>query len=79
MTTDSVPYTLSDYVGVLRRRWVYLATILPTAVLGAIYAEGGVPGIRSMVIIGSGLDLLPRDTVEMVLALQVEFIADDGG
>ena len=43
MTTDSVPYTLSDYVGVLRRRWIYLATILPTAVLSAIYLAFALP------------------------------------
>jgi polysaccharide biosynthesis transport protein len=42
MTTD-VPYTLGDYFDVVRRRWVYVAAVLPAAVLLALYLAYTLP------------------------------------
>ena len=37
MTTNDVPSTLGDYLGILRRRRMYLLTIIPAAILLAVY------------------------------------------
>ncbi len=43
MATKNVIYSLGDYVAVLRRRWVYLATIIPAAVLIAVFLAFALP------------------------------------
>jgi polysaccharide chain length determinant protein (PEP-CTERM system associated) len=43
MVPDSGVYTLGDYAALLRRRWVYLATIIPGAVLLAVYLAYALP------------------------------------
>lgn len=42
MATE-IPYTLGDSFDVLRRRWVYLATLLPAAILIAVYLAFTLP------------------------------------
>lgn len=37
MDTEDIPTTLSDYVGILRRRRIFLLTIIPGAVLLSVY------------------------------------------
>jgi protein tyrosine kinase modulator len=36
MATE-IPYTIGDYFGIVRRRWIFVATVLPLAVLIAVY------------------------------------------
>ena len=43
MTTNDVPNTLGDYVGILRRRRMYLLTIIPAAILLAVYLAFALP------------------------------------
>lgn len=43
MAPGKVVYTMGDYVAVLRRRWVYLATIIPAAVLLAVFLAFALP------------------------------------
>ena len=43
MTPKKVVYTLGDYAAVLRRRWVYLATIIPAVVLLAVFLAFALP------------------------------------
>jgi len=42
MATD-IPYTLADYFDVLRRRWIYLATLLPASIMVAVYLAFTLP------------------------------------
>ena len=37
MASKNVVYSLGDYAAVLRRRWLYLATIIPAVVLLAVF------------------------------------------
>jgi len=37
------PQTLGDYFGVVRRRWIYVATLLPAAILIAVYTAFALP------------------------------------
>ena len=37
------PYTLGDYFDVIRRRWIYVATLLPTAILIAVFLAYALP------------------------------------
>jgi polysaccharide chain length determinant protein (PEP-CTERM system associated) len=39
----TIPDTLWDYFDVLRRRWIYLVTILPLSILGAVYLAYTLP------------------------------------
>ncbi|MCI0366422.1 MAG: hypothetical protein L0219_21375 [Phycisphaerales bacterium] len=43
MAAKNVEYTLGDYAALLRRRWIYLATIIPGAVLLAVYLAYALP------------------------------------
>jgi polysaccharide chain length determinant protein (PEP-CTERM system associated) len=42
---NDLPNSLSDYFDVVRRRWIYLATILPAALLLAIYLAFTLPPV----------------------------------
>ena len=44
MATE-IPYTLGESFGVLRRRWIYLATLLPAAILIAVYLAFTLPPV----------------------------------
>ena len=43
MTTQDVPNTLGDYLGILRRRRMYLVTIIPATLLLAVYLAYALP------------------------------------
>lgn len=43
MNTDDTPSTLGDYLGILRRRRVFLLTIIPAALLLAVYLAYALP------------------------------------
>ena len=43
MSTENAPSTMGDYLGVLRRRRVYLITIIPAALLLAVYLAYALP------------------------------------
>jgi polysaccharide chain length determinant protein (PEP-CTERM system associated) len=43
MASKNVIYSLGDYVAVLRRRWLYLATIIPSVVMLAVFLAFALP------------------------------------
>ena len=43
--SNDVPYTLGDYFDVVRRRWIYVAVVLPAAVLIALYLAYTLPAV----------------------------------
>ena len=43
MAMNKAVYTLGDYVAVLRRRWIYLVTIIPAIVLLAVFLAFALP------------------------------------
>jgi polysaccharide chain length determinant protein (PEP-CTERM system associated) len=45
MTHREIDYTFSDYIALLRRRWVFLATIIPGAVLLAVFLAYALPPV----------------------------------
>jgi polysaccharide biosynthesis transport protein len=71
--TESTPYTLGDYFGVVRRRWIYPATILPVAILIAVYLAYTAPPIYR----SSGTILLedasiPADLVRTTVTTRID-------
>lgn len=59
MAAEGSPYTLGDYLDVFRRRWIYLATLLPSAILVAVYIAFTLPPMY----LSSGTILLEQATV----------------
>jgi polysaccharide chain length determinant protein (PEP-CTERM system associated) len=67
------PYSLVDYFGVIRRRWIYLATVLPAAILIAVYLAFALPPMYR----SSGTILLeeasvPQDLVRTTVTTYAE-------
>jgi polysaccharide chain length determinant protein (PEP-CTERM system associated) len=42
MASDT-PFSIGDYLGILRRRWIYVVTVMPPAVLIAVYIAFTIP------------------------------------
>lgn len=64
MANDHSVNTLSDYFDVIRRRWVYLAVILPTVLLFAIYQAFTItPAYRSSATIMLEPSTIPADMI----------------
>ncbi len=64
MVSKDVQYTLGDYAELLRRRWVYLATIIPGVVLLAVYlAYALTPTYRSSATILLEPSSIPPDLI----------------
>ena len=58
------PYTLGDYFDVVRRRWIYLATLLPAAILIAVFLAFALPPMyRASGTILLEQALVPQDFV----------------
>ena len=53
------PYTLGDYFDVVRRRWIYVATLLPAAILTAVFLAFALPPLY----LASGTILLEQASV----------------
>jgi polysaccharide chain length determinant protein (PEP-CTERM system associated) len=67
------PYSLVDYFGVIRRRWIYLATVLPAVILIAVYLAFALPPMYR----SSGTILLeeasvPQDLVRTTVTTYAE-------
>jgi len=63
MANDS-PNTLSDYFDVVRRRWIYLATVLPAALLLAVYLAFTLPPVyRSSSTLALEASSIPEDWI----------------
>ena len=63
MATD-IQYSLGDYVGVARRRWIYLATLLPGAILIAVYLAFTLPPLyQSSATILLEASSIPQDLI----------------
>ncbi len=59
-----LPYTLGDYFDVVRRRWIYLATLLPAAILIAVFLAFALPPMyRASGTILLEQALVPQDFV----------------
>lgn len=58
MATE-IPYTLGDYFGVVRRRWVWVATLLPLAVMISVYIAFTTPPMY----LSSGTILLEESSI----------------
>ncbi len=66
---NDLPNTLSDYFGVLRRRWIYLATILPAGLLAAIYLAFTLPPVyRASATLVLEPSSIPRDWIRSTVA-----------
>lgn len=64
MRTD-IPYSLGDYVSILRRRWIYLATIWPAVILGCVYLAYSLqPSYRSTATILLESSSIPEDLIK---------------
>ncbi|MEO8464122.1 MAG: hypothetical protein ABI640_02185 [Gammaproteobacteria bacterium] len=64
MNNKDIPYTLGDYFDVIRRRWIYVATVLPTAVLIALYVAYTLPPVyRSSGVIILEPSSIPQDMI----------------
>jgi protein tyrosine kinase modulator len=67
MTVPAVratPYTLVDYFDVVKRRWIFLATILPLSILAAVYLAYTLPPLyRSQATILLEPSSIPEDMV----------------
>jgi len=79
MAPKDVVYTLGDYAAVLRRRWVYLATIIPGAILLSVYLAYALPPIyRSSATILLEPSSIPEDlirtTVTSYATQQIELV-----
>jgi len=59
MAVETPPYTLGDYFDVVRRRWRYVAVVLPTALLLSVYLAFVLPPMY----LSSGTILLEQATV----------------
>lgn len=60
----TIPYTLRDYFDVLRRRWIYLVTVLPLSILAAVYLAYTLPPLyRSTGTIMLEPSSIPEDMV----------------
>ena len=79
MAAETPPYSLTDYLDVVRRRWIYLAALLPAAILIAVYLAFALPPMY----LASGTILLeqayvPQDmvrtTVTMYADQQIELV-----
>ncbi len=65
MNTQEIPNTLGDYLGILRRRRIYLLTILPAALLLAVYLAYALPAIyRSSATILLEPSSIPKELVQ---------------
>jgi uncharacterized protein involved in exopolysaccharide biosynthesis len=65
----TIPYTLRDYFDVLRRRWIYLVTVLPLSILAAVYLAYTLPPLyRSTGTIMLEPSSIPEDTRARVAA-----------
>ena len=65
MNTQETPSSLGDYLGVLRRRRIYLLTILPAALLLAVYLAYALPAIyRSSATILLEPSSIPTELVQ---------------
>lgn len=65
MTSNDAPDTLGDYFGVLRRRRIYLLTIIPAALLLAVYlAFALTPSFRSSATILLEASSIPAELVQ---------------
>ncbi len=79
MISDNIPYTLADYLDVIRRRWYYVAIILPLALLIAVYVAYTLsPMYRSSGTIMLERASVPEDmirtTVESYAHQQIELL-----
>ena len=69
MASKNVVYSLGDYVAILRRRWVYLATIIPAVVLLAVFlAFALTPTYRSSATILLEPSSIPEELVQTTVA-----------
>jgi polysaccharide chain length determinant protein (PEP-CTERM system associated) len=61
---DDLPNSLSDYFDVIRRRWIYLATVLPAALLIAVYLAFTLPPMyRSTATLVLEPSSIPKDWI----------------
>jgi polysaccharide biosynthesis transport protein len=71
--TESNPYTLGDYFDVVRRRWIYPATVLPAAILIAVYlAYTLTPIYRSSGTILLEDSSIPADMVRTTVTTRID-------
>ena len=69
MNTQEVPSSLADYVGILRRRRIYLLTVLPAALLLSVYlAFALTPSYRSSSTILLEASSIPTDLVQRTVS-----------
>jgi polysaccharide chain length determinant protein (PEP-CTERM system associated) len=62
---DDLPNTLSDYFDVIRRRWPYLASVLPAAILISVYLAFTLPPVyRSTATLVLEPSSIPTDWVK---------------
>lgn len=80
MTPDETPSTLGSYLGILRRRRIYLLTIMPAALLLAVYLAYALPPLyRSTATIlleaSSSPEELVQTTVTSYADQQIELVS----
>jgi polysaccharide chain length determinant protein (PEP-CTERM system associated) len=69
MNTQEVPSSLADYFGILRRRRIYLLTVLPAALLLSVYlAFALTPSYRSSATILLEASSIPTDLVQRTVS-----------
>ena len=80
VSTENVPNSLGDYLGILRRRRIYLITIIPAALLLAVYLAYALPpAYRSSATILLEPSSIPTELVQTTVTSyadqQIELVA----